>query len=264
MFVNLSRLRSGRGFALAILALLCVIPAAEARTVLAAMPISRMDLSWWRARFDAKQAELRDRHPALVFYGDSITQDWEHSGPPAWMDFTPVWQRFYSDRNAVNLGFIGDTTASLLWRIDNGEATGIAPKVAVILIGANNLGHLHWSADDTVLGIDTIVSELRHRLPTTRLLLLGILPSERSDWATETTLAVNRRLAQEYPHGGSVTFLDVGHVFMRGEKLDRDLFLDPRKTPPEQSLHPTAQGQALMAAAMEPTLASLLGDRAHQ
>jgi lysophospholipase L1-like esterase len=264
MFVNLSRKRSGRGFALAILALLCVIPAAQARTVLAAVPISRMDLSWWRARFDAKQAELRDRHPALVFYGDSITQDWERSGPPAWMDFAPVWQRFYGDRNAVNLGFIGDTTASLLWRIDNGEATGIAPKVAVILIGANNLGHLHWSADDTVLGIDAIVSELRHRLPTTRLLLLGILPSERSDWATETTLAVNRRLAQEYPHGGAVTFLDVGHVFMRGEKLDRDLFLDPRKTPPEQPLHPTAQGQALIAEAMEPTLASMLGERAHQ
>jgi len=51
----------------------------------------------------------------------------------------------------VNLGFVGDTTASLLWRIDNGEATGIEPKVAVILIGANNLGHLHWSTDDTVL-----------------------------------------------------------------------------------------------------------------
>jgi lysophospholipase L1-like esterase len=223
-----------------------------------------MDLSWWRTRFDAKQAELRDRHPALVFYGDSITQDWEHAGPPAWMDFAPVWQRFYGDRNAVNLGFVGDTTASLLWRIDNGEATGITPKVAVILIGANNLGHLHWSADDTVLGIDAIVSELRHRLPTTKLLLLGILPSERSDWATETTLAVNRRLAQEYPHGGAVTFLDVGHVFMQGGKLDRDLFLDPRKTPPEQSLHPTAQGQALMAEAMEPTLASMLGDRVHQ
>jgi lysophospholipase L1-like esterase len=252
-------------FVLLTLTALCfAISAINARTILAAVPISRMDLPWWRERFDTKQSELRDRHPALVFYGDSITQDWEHSGPPPWMDFSPVWQHFYGDRNAVNLGFNGDTTASLLWRIDNGEATGIAPEVAVILIGANNLGRLHWSADDTVLGIDTIVSELRHRLPTTKLLLLGILPSERSAWATETTLAVNRRLAQEYSHPGAVTFLDVGHVFMRGEQLDRDLFLDPRKTPPEQPLHPTAQGQAMMAAAMEPTVASLLGDRAHQ
>ncbi len=260
--IDLSRSR-GRGLLL-LLALLLAAPATNARSILAATPISRMDLSWWRERFDAKQAELRDRHPTLVFYGDSITQDWERHGPPPWMDFAPEWQRFYGDRNAVNLGFIGDTTASLLWRIDHGEADGIAPKVAVILIGANNLGRLHWSADDTVLGIDAIVSDLRHRLPNTKLLLLGILPSQRSDWATETTLAVNRRLAQEYSRGGEVTFLDLAHVFMHGETLDRDLFLDPRKTPPEPPLHPTAQGQALMAKAMEQTLASLLGDHAHE
>ncbi|MGA3401459.1 MAG: GDSL-type esterase/lipase family protein [Acetobacteraceae bacterium] len=263
VFKNLSGGR-GRGIFIVLLALLLATPAADSRGVLAATPISRMDLSWWRERFDAKQAELRDRHPALVFYGDSITQDWERSGPPPWMDFSPVWQRFYGDRNAVNLGFVGDTTASLLWRIDHGEASDIAPKVAVILIGANNLGRVHWSTDDTMLGIDAIVSELRHRLPTTKLLLLGILPSQRSDWVTETALAVNRRLAQEYPHGGAVTFLDVGHVFMRGDKLDRDLFFDPRHTPPDPPLHPTAQGQALLAAAMEPTLAALLGDRVHQ
>jgi lysophospholipase L1-like esterase len=29
-------------------------------------------------------------------------------------------------------------------------------------------------------------------------------------------------------------------------------------------LHPTAQGQALMSAAMEPVLAGLLGDKPHQ
>ncbi len=254
----------GRRVLFALLALLLAAPAVHARTVLAAVPISRMDLRWWRERFDAKQAELRGRHPALVFYGDSITQDWERHGPPPWMDFDPVWQHFYGDRNAVNLGFVGDTTASLLWRIDHGEASGIAPKVAVVLIGANNLGHLHWSADDTVLGIDAIVSELRRRLPTTKLLLLGIPPSQRSDRATETTLAVNRRLAQEYTQRGEVTFLDVGHVFMRGGKLDRDLFLDPKETPPEPPLHPTAQGQALMAAAIESTLAPLMGDRVHQ
>lgn len=250
---------------LLIAGLLCgaFVPMGQARTILAAVPISRMDLHWWHARFDEKQAALRDRRPALVFYGDSITQDWERHGPPAWMDFAPVWQRFYGDRNAVNLGFVGDTTANLLWRIENGEATGIEPKVAVILIGANNLGYLHWSADDTVLGIDTIVRTLRQRLPHTRLLLLGILPSDRTAWATQTTIEVNNRLAQRFAHDEDVTFLDVGHVFMRDGKLDRDLFLDPKKTPPEPPLHPTAQGQALMAAAMEQTLATMLGDRVH-
>jgi lysophospholipase L1-like esterase len=41
------------------------------------------------------------------------------------------------------------------------------------------------------------------------------------------------------------------------------LFYDPKLTPPAAPLHPTAEGQALMAAAIEPTLAALLGDRPH-
>jgi lysophospholipase L1-like esterase len=223
-----------------------------------------MDLHWWRERHEAKLQEMRQKRPALIFLGDSITQDWEKHGPPAWMDFAPVWQRFYGDRNAVNLGFIGDTTANLLWRIDNGEVAGITPKVAVVLIGANSLGRLHWSAEDTVAGVDAIIRELHHRLPDTRVLLLGVLPSDRSAWATETTAAINHALAAKYTNNQDVTFLDVGHVFMRDGKLDRDLFEDLRLDPPQPPLHPTAQGQALMAAAMEPTLAALLGDRPHK
>lgn len=233
-------------------------PAKKPRVVLAAVPIGRTDLPAWKARHEAKLRELRERQPALVFYGDSITQQWEYHGPPEWRDFAPVWQRFYGHRNAVNLGYTGDTTASLIWRLQNGEASGIKPKVAVVLIGANNLGRLHWSAEDTLAGIDKILAELHRRLPGTRVLLLGILPSDRSAWATETTLAVNKALAARYPKGHEVTFLDVGHVFMRNGRLDRDLFYDPKLTPPAAPLHPTAQGAALMAEAMEPTLAALM------
>jgi len=245
------------------LSLLAAPGAAIARTVLAAVPISRMDLPGWRARFEAKQTELRTTHPKLIFLGDSITQNWERHGPPDWADYAPVWQRFYGDRDAVNLGFIGDTTASLIWRIRNGELDGISPKVAVVLIGANNLGRVHWSAEDTVAGIDTIIAELHRRLPHTKVLLLGVLPSDRTAWATETTATINRTLAAKYPHAGPVTFLDVGHLFLHDGKLDRSLYYDPKLTPPEAPLHPTAQGMALMAAAMEPTLAALLADRNH-
>ena len=251
---------------LATLCLLLTLGAAEVprpRVILAATPISRMDLPWWRTRFEAKQAELKRDPPQLVFYGDSITQDWEHHGPPDWMDFAPVWQRFYGDRHAANLGFIGDTTANLLWRIEHGEADAISPKVAVILIGANNLGRVHWSTDDTLAGIAAIVHELKKRLPQTKLLLLGILPSNRSPWATETTVAVNRALAATYGHAEGVTFLDAGHVFMSGGILTRSLYYDPKESPPGAPLHPTAQGQALLSEAIEPTLASLLGDRRH-
>ncbi|MEA2740169.1 MAG: hypothetical protein QOH05_3476 [Acetobacteraceae bacterium] len=246
------------------LALAATFPATgDARTILAATPIARTDLPWWRQRHEAKLRELAQAKPELIFLGDSITADWEHAGPPEWQDFAPAWQRFYGDRHAVNLGFKGDTTASLLWRIRNGEVAGIAPKAAVVLIGANNLGKVHWSAEDTVTGIDTIITELHKRLPTTKILLLGVLPSERSPWITETTGQVNRMLADRYKGDASVSFLDLTALFMRNGVLNRSLFLDPLLTPPDPPLHPSPQGQALMAKAMEPMLVNMLGDRPH-
>ena len=247
---------------LCLLALFVALGAARA-VPLAAIPISRMEEPWWRERFEEKQAELRRSPVDLVFYGNSITQNWENNGPQPWNDFAPIWRHFYGDRHAINLGFKGDATSHLLWRIDHGEASGIHPRVAVILIGANNFGRPHWSAAETVTGIDTILADLERRLPGTKILLLSVLPSVRSAWVTEQTEAVNRTLAARDWHGTPVTFLDVTNLFVHDGKVDRSLFLDPLLTPPDPPLHPTAQAQEKMAETMEPTLARLMGDKPH-
>jgi lysophospholipase L1-like esterase len=245
---------------LTLAALMLALPSpGSARTVLAATPISRMDLPWWRQRHEEKLAELRRGPVDLIFLGDSITEDWEHP------DFQAAWQQFYGDRHAVNLGFKGDTTASLLWRIEHGEVSGISPKVAVVLIGANNMGRPHWSAADTVQGIDSIIREVRQRLPRTRILLLGVLPSERSAWISDTTVEINRLLDARYGEHrvDDVTYLDLTGLFMKNSQFDPAMFLDPKMHPPEPPLHPDAAAQARMAAAMEPTLSALMGDRNH-
>ena len=199
-----------------------------------------------------------------MFYGDSITQDYELSGPPEWRDFAPVWQRFYGDRHAVNLGFTGDATSHLLWRIENGEARGIDPKVAVILIGANNFGRLHWSAEDSAAGIDAIVTQLRHRLPHTRLVLLGVLPADRSAWATETTTAINQLLAARY---GTWRRRDVPGYWARVHERRADWITTCSWTrsyaaQPRRCIRPR-RVSSVMAEAIEPTLAKLLGDHPH-
>jgi lysophospholipase L1-like esterase len=258
---------TGRRFLLAASALLPLLGsvAAHARVVLAATPISRMDLPWWKKRFEQKAAELHARKVHLVFYGDSIMQYWEHKGPPEWENFAPIWRAYYGDRDAVDLGFTGDTTANLLWRIEHGEAEGIAPRAAVILIGANNLGRLHWSAQDTVEGINAIVQQLRQKLPDTKLLLLSVLPSDRGEWVARTGAEVNRVLAAEYGKGRveDVTFLDVSGLFLHGGRVDKADYLDPLMTPPRAALHPSPEAAARLAAAIEPTLAHMLGDRVH-
>jgi lysophospholipase L1-like esterase len=250
---------------LALLGAAAMLGAAD-RVPVAALPLGRQETAWWSRRHQEKLAELRSRPIDLLWLGDSITQDWEKHGPPDWQDFAPVWQRFYGDRNAINLGFRGDNTAHLLWRMQNGELDGIHPRAAVVLIGANNLGRVHWNAPQTVAGITAVVDELHKRHPATRVLLLGILPSVRSKYVTRTANAVNRELAARYAPGGAdadgaVTFMDLSPLFLRDGQVDRTQFCDDFLDPPDPPLHPTAQAQARIAEAIEPTLAAMLGDR---
>lgn len=247
---------------LLMLAPVAALLGAADRVPVAAIPLSRLDTGWWRARHEAKLAELRGHRVDLLWLGDSITQDWEMQGPPEWQDFAPVWQRYYGDRNAVNLGFKGDNTGHLLWRMQNGELDGIRPRAAVVLIGANNMGRVHWNAPQTVAGIQAVVDELGRRLPTTRLLLLGVLPSIRSKYVTRTTAEVNRALAELHPPGSPVVFMDLARLFLKDGQVDRTQFYDDQLQPPDPPLHPTAQAQARIAQAIEPVVAAMLGDRA--
>lgn len=236
----------------------CMALSAGAPLPPAARPYSRMDLPWWRARFAAKQAELQAGPVDLVWLGDSITQDFETAGPEPWRDFKPVWDRFYAPRHAVNLGFKGDATAHLIWRLENGEADGIHPRLAIILIGANNFGHLHWPAGPTLLGVETVVATVHHRMPGTKILLLGVLPSIRSAWVDQNTRELNQALAARYAGGSEAVFMEVGGLFLRAGRVDPDRFIDPHLATPDPPLHPNAETQARLAETIEPTVARLM------
>ena len=240
-----------------------ILAGAAERAPVSTIPVSRMDTPWWRIRHQEKLADLRARRVDLLWIGDSITQDWERRGPPEWHDFAPVWQRFYGDRNAVNLGFTGDNTAHLLWRMQNGELDNLHPRAIVILIGANNMGRVRWTAPQSMAGIEAVVAECRRRLPSARILLLGVLPSIRNDYVTRTTASVNHTLQQAY--GGDrvpdVTFMDVGRLFLKNGAVDPNMFVDIRLTPPDPPLHPSPAAMAMIAEAIEPTLAAMLRDR---
>jgi lysophospholipase L1-like esterase len=226
-------------------------PLAATRTahaaIRAAAPLSRMNLPWWRERFEASQRALA-AGPRLLMLGDSITQNYEKHGPAAWQDFAPVWQRFYAPRGAVNLGFKGDTTASLLWRIQQARFVSPAPSQAVMLIGANNFGRVHWNADDTAIGIDACLDALHARLPGIRTVLVSVLPSVRSAWVDAQTIAVNRMLAERFGGSGDVVWLDATRLFLRPDgSTDPAKFYDPMLSPPEPPLHPRPEVMARLS-----------------
>lgn len=202
----------------------------------------------------------------LVFIGDSITQNYEKSILPN-ENFAPTWNKFYGDRNAVNMGFSGECTDGAIWGVENGELDGISPKVVVILIGSNNDLVMHCTAEQTAAGIGVLVDKVHGKVPGAKILLLGILPSHAIRWVgnaaqkSATDRAVNRMLAAAYRSHSFVTYLDIGRVFLNPDgTLNEDIFYD-RQDDGNGSIHPNTRGQRLMAEAIEPTLSKLFGDR---
>jgi lysophospholipase L1-like esterase len=215
-------------------------PARVANTATIAVP--RED-----GMFVARQREIaaiRGREKIeLVFIGDSITQRWEDQG-------RFVWNRYYGSRNAANLGVNADRTQHVLWRIRNGNLSGMRPRIVVLLIGTNNTP----SNDDAeiVEGVLAVVDEIEARVPDTRILLLGLFP--KSPLGTDPVRArierINATIA-EAAAGRGLTFLDIGHVFLAPDgSIPQPIMFD--------ALHLSARGYTLWAEAIEPTLVRML------
>jgi lysophospholipase L1-like esterase len=248
-----------------LVAALCVTVAGVARPQApvtagsAIMPTDRMSVDWWAARHKAILADLPKHNDAqLLLVGDSITNNYDKAEPPN-QNFQPIWQQYYAPRKALNLGFSGDTTANVLWRLDHGEVDGLHPKLAVVLIGTNNTAY-GQTAEETETGIDAVVKDLEHRLPETKILLVGILPSKLP--SREQNFDVNGYLGMHYAGGEDprVSYIDISVVFYPHGELDTNLFYDPTLTPPLPATHPNTVGQRLMASAIEPAVARLMGD----
>ncbi|MES1990560.1 MAG: GDSL-type esterase/lipase family protein [Pseudomonadota bacterium] len=184
----------------------------------------------------------------VVFIGDSITQNYDKP------EYKPVWDRYFAPLRAFNLGYGMDTTGAASWRFEHGELDGLSPRVTVLLLGTNdtNVGR---SPSQAVTDIARAVTDLKAQLPQTRILLVGILPSARSPDKTLADHQINATNAALYAGDPRVTFLSVDYVFIKNGTPDPALYVEQL---PEGALHPNPQGQALMAAAIEPVVKRLL------
>ena len=202
-------------------------------------------MGWWRTRHEAKVEEARGSQVDLVFIGDSITHGWETEG-------AEVWREYYQGRNALNLGFPGDRTEHVLWRLENGAVAGMSPKLAILLIGTNNTGYRMDPAAYTAEGVERIVSSLRSRLPETRVLVLGIFPRQVSpqNEKRRRNAEVNA-LISALDNGDSVHYRDIGEVFLNDNGFLRDDLM------PDQ-LHLSPAGYRLWAESMELTIKQLM------
>lgn len=245
--------------------MLTVLPAAAKENVatpLATTPAPQRDdwaQDWWPGRHQEKLAE-RDRLVAsgeplgIVFVGDSITHSWEKAGKQ-------LWAERFAKHGAFNIGFSGDRTEQVLWRLGlgdagekNNEIAGLKPKLFVMMIGTNNTGHRQDPAEETAAGIEQIVDRLHELSPESKTLLLGVFPrgATTDDPLRQLNDAINARI-EGLGERDRVEFLNINGVF-----LEEDGML-PKKIMPDL-LHPTAEGYRLWADAIEPHLERLLAE----
>ena len=204
--------------------------------------------SWWTLRNDAVNERVKQGNVDLLMIGDSITHSWEGGGKQ-------YWDKYYAPRNAVNMGFSGDRTQHVLWRLEHGHLEGISPKLAVLMIGTNNSNGKDNTAEEIADGIIAICRKLRAKCPRMKILILAIFPRgpEPSDQRQKNAKASS--LASKLADGKTIHYLDINDRF-----LTRDGFLSKKIMP--DYLHPNEAGYKIWAEAIEPKVAELMGEKA--
>jgi beta-glucosidase len=218
----------------------------------AVTPVTK-STDWWMPRHLANKERIAQGGVDLLMIGDSITHGWERGGQA-------IWDMFYADRNAVNLGFSGDRTEHVLWRIADIDFSASAPKLAVVMIGTNNSNGDAYTAEQIADGIVSITRLLRQKLPHTEVLVLGIFPRGTGSRDVRKAQGESVEIGPQWQKVNeasalaarwlnddeSVYFLDINDSFLDGNGvLHRDIMPD--------LLHLSEKGYAIWAAAMEPT-----------
>ncbi|WP_438862910.1 glycoside hydrolase family 3 N-terminal domain-containing protein [Neptunicella sp.] len=196
-------------------------------------------VDWWMPRHQEKLAQAKLGEADLLLIGDSITHGWENTGKE-------VWQQYFGDINTMNIGFSGDRTENVLWRLQHHEVDGINPKLAIMMIGTNNTGHRLDSPASIAAGVEHILTELTERLPNTKVLLLAIFPRgpDQDDKLRQNNQQTNKLLKQLAVLHNAI-FVNINQHFLADDgTLSKEIMPD--------LLHPNADGYKIWAEQIKP------------
>jgi lysophospholipase L1-like esterase len=191
------------------------IPATEPEP--ATIPVIRND---WLRRHEGFANLAKRGDVDVLFLGDSITDGWRNERGGG-----PVWRKYFETLKPANFGIGGDRTQHLLWRLQNGELEGIQPKVAVVMIGTNNLAQNQ--AEEIAEGIKLIVQEIRSRSSKTKVLLLAIFPREEKPGVLREKLQRVNAIITKLEDGKNVRYLDIAERFLQPDTtISQDIMPD--------------------------------------
>ncbi len=187
----------------------------------------------------------KDKNIKLVFLGDSITDGWPGKGKAS-------WDQYYAKYNPADFGVSGEHTEHTLGHIAGGILNGLHPKVVVIMIGTNNIGHAkgekpEWAA----AGIKKIVETVHAKLPNTKVLLLGVFPRSNKDSPYRQAVTAINDIISKFDDGSKTRYLDLTSKFLDANgEIPKDIMPD--------GLHPNAAGYEIWAKSMKPLLDEMM------
>lgn len=202
---------------------------------------------WWLQRLSEKRrqvAALEGGEVDLVMLGDSITHLWEAHGKESCADLRKTY-------SVLNLGYKGDRTCHLLWRIRHGELDGYRAKAITLMIGTNNAGFT--PAEETAAAIREILSVIREKQPQATVFLMPIFPrGPRPDNGGRLVNDAVNGLIFGCADGERVIWLNVGSRF-----LDKNG--DVVRYMPTDRLHLNAEGYRIWLEALYRELPAVCG-----
>ena len=219
-----------------------------------AQPVSHFPKgNWWETRCLEKRNEIADNGGAeydVVMVGDSITHRWEREGGEGRELFAELKKTY----RILNLGYGGDQTQHVIWRMENGELEGYTAKLFTLMIGTNNSHHDKSAKPaDIAAGVKRIIDDIRAKHPESKIVLMPIFPcrGKADDPVRLNNEAVNV-LIKPFADGKTVLWLDFNEKFLSAEGV-------PTKDVMNDLLHPNEKGYKIWLDAILPTFREICG-----
>ncbi|MBK5298919.1 MAG: DUF1080 domain-containing protein [Vicinamibacteria bacterium] len=202
-------------------------------------PIRRYD--WfqklWHERRSAWDAERAKDQGAVVFLGDSITQEWKQLGAA------------FPGVKIANRGISGDTSRGVLIRLQ-GDVLALNPTTVVLLIGTNDLEE-GATPEIVAANVKLILAELKRHNPRMPIILCQVFPSTATlKRPADQINAINALYLAAVKNDAQVIPLDTWRLFA-------DANGDAPASEFPDLLHPNALGYAKWAASLRPLFATL-------
>ena len=204
---------------------------------------------WWANRFLSRHQaieKVKGGSVDVVLLGDSIMHFWEWRHPESWAKFT-------AGRTVLNLGYGGDRTQNVIWRIEHGELDGYDAKCVVLMIGTNNNSSENTNPANVAAAIAKIVTMIRARQPKAKIVLHPIFPrgasasSPRHAKARARNDKTNELLKAFAERDGRVVWVDFN------AKLIDASGWTPKSLMPDE-IHPSDAGYDIWMEALAPVL----------